>query len=285
VTWAVGYVLYIGALLSYTDGTIWTLLQHLTPTQNVGVSPSATSWNTQSWSISVEFWINILFLYLVSTTTLSYLLVAVAVAALLIVYSQSGDLDASHENYFHYLNSGLLRGLASFFLGVIACRAYRHCLFWKPPLALASVIEVVLLLAVVAIFYFRSSLRSEQDLIAPFLFCVVVVIYSLERGTVSHLFSQLKWLGDISYSVYLNHFTVIWLLLYGWQNILGLDVKSLRSFFTFALYLILVVAYSKATDIFIEKPAQLFLRKTGARSLKILRTKGWLFYRLSIHPS
>jgi len=263
VTWTAGYVLYIGALPSYADGTIWTFLQHLTLTQNVGLSPSETSWNTPSWSISVEFWINILFLYLVSITTRSYLLVAVAVGALFIIYSQSGDLDVSHENYFYYLNSGLLRGLASFFIGIIAYRVYRQCLAWKPELALASVIEVALLLAVVAIFYFRSSLRSEQDFIAPFLFCIVVVIYSLERGIVSLLFSKLKWLGDISYSVYLNHFTVIWLLLYGWQNILGLDMDSLRSFSTFALYLILVVAYSKATYIFIEKPAQLFLRKQG----------------------
>lgn len=261
VTWTAGYVLYIGAFPSYADGTVWTFFQHLTLTQNVGLSPSETSWNTPSWSISVEFWVNIFFLYLISITTRSYLLLVAAIVALIIIYSQSGDLDVSHENYFLYINSGLLRGLASFFLGIIAYRAYLKCLSSKASLGITSVFEIALLLAVIALFYFRSSLRSELDFIAPFLFCLVVVIYSLERGIVSRLFCKLKWLGDISYSVYLNHFTVIWLMLYVWENIFELEVESLRSPSTFALYLILVIAYSKCTYSLIEKPVQSLLRK------------------------
>lgn len=261
VTWTCGYVLYIGSFPSYADGTLWTFLQHLTLTQNVGLSPSETSWNTPSWSISVEFWVNILFFYLISITTRSYLLLAVAAGALVIIYSQSSDLDVSHENFFLVVNSGLLRGIASFFLGIIAYRGYRKCLALKTSAGGASFIEVALLLAVVATFYFRGSLRSDLDFIAPFLFCIVVVIYSLERGVVSSLFSKFKRLGEISYSVYLNHFTVIWLLLYVWQNILELEVEAIRNPYMFALYLILVIAYSKCTYSFIEKPAQLFLRK------------------------
>lgn len=263
VTWMAGYFLYIGALPSYADGTVWTFLQHLTLTQNVGLSPSETSWNTPSWSISVEFWINILFLYLISVTTRNYLLLAVAVISLITIYSQSGDLDVSHENFFTYLNSGLLRGLASFLLGIIAYRGYLKCLSSKTTPGVSSGLEIVLLLAVAALFFFRSSLRSELDFIAPFLFCIVVIIYSLERGIVSQLFGKLKWFGDISYSVYLNHFTVIWLLLYVWVNIFELEAEAdlVRSPSTFALYLILVIGYSKLTYVFIEKPAQSFLRK------------------------
>jgi peptidoglycan/LPS O-acetylase OafA/YrhL len=210
VTWTCGYVLYIGSFPSFADGTVWTFFQHLTLTQNVGLSPSETSWNTPSWSISVEFWVNLLFFFLISITTRSYLLFAVAVGTLVIIYSQSGDLDVSHENFFLVINSGLLRGL-----------------------------------------------------IAPFLFCILVVVYSLERGIVSSLFCKFKWLGDISYSVYLNHFTVIWLLLYVWVNILELEAEAdlVRSPSNFALYLVLVIGYSKFTYWFIEKPAQSFLRK------------------------
>jgi peptidoglycan/LPS O-acetylase OafA/YrhL len=263
VTWTCGYVLYIGSFPSFADGTVWTFFQHLTLTQNVGLSPSETSWNTPSWSISVEFWVNLLFFFLISITTRSYLLFAVAVGTLVIIYSQSGDLDVSHENFFLVINSGLLRGIASFFLGIIAYRGYRKCLTLKTSMGAASFIEVALLLAVVATFYFRSSLRSDLDFIAPFLFCILVVVYSLERGIVSSLFCKFKWLGDISYSVYLNHFTVIWLLLYVWVNILELEAEAdlVRSPSNFALYLVLVIGYSKFTYWFIEKPAQSFLRK------------------------
>ena len=263
VTWTCGYVLYIGSFPSYADGTIWTFLQHLTLTQNVGLSPSEISWNTPSWSISVEFWVNLLFFFLISITTPSYLLFSVAVGTLFIIYSQSGDLDVSHENFFLVINSGLLRGIASFFLGIIAYRGYRKFLTLKTSAGAASFIEVALLLAIVATFYFRSSLRSDLDFIAPFLFCILVMVYSLERGIVSSLFGKFKWLGDISYSVYLNHFTVIWLLLYVWVNILELEAEAdlVRSPSNFALYLVLVIGYSKFTYWFIEKPAQSFLRK------------------------
>ena len=47
---------------TYPDGTIFALVQNLTLTQNIGFNPSGISFNYPSWSISVEFWVNILFI-------------------------------------------------------------------------------------------------------------------------------------------------------------------------------------------------------------------------------
>ena len=251
----------MGAFPSYADGTVWTFFQQLTLTQNVGLSPTEISRNTQSWSISVEFWINIMFLCVVFTATRSYMLLAVAVGALYIIYSQSGDLDVSGENYFRYFSSSFQGGAASFLLGVISYRFYCKCSSSKVSVVVASVAEVAELLAIVAVFYFRNSLRSELDFIAPFLFCIVLVTFSVERGIVSKLFYRLKWFGSILYSIYLNHFTVIWLLLYVGQDMLGLNIESARNLFILALYLIVVIGHSNYTFSFVEKPSPLLLRK------------------------
>jgi len=64
VTFIAAYLLENGVLPAYVDGTFFTFLQQLTLTHNIGLNPSDITYNYPSWSISVEFWVNILFIFL-----------------------------------------------------------------------------------------------------------------------------------------------------------------------------------------------------------------------------
>ncbi len=94
------------ALPSYKDGTIFTFIQNLTLTQNIGFNPSKITFNSPSWSISVEFWVNILFVLFVTRKTRSSTLFFIALIGLLVIYGNTGHLDTHSSNYFTFINSG-----------------------------------------------------------------------------------------------------------------------------------------------------------------------------------
>ncbi len=51
---------------SYPDGALFTFVQHLTMMHNIGLNPHGLTWNYPSWSVSVEFVVNILFIFLMT---------------------------------------------------------------------------------------------------------------------------------------------------------------------------------------------------------------------------
>lgn len=240
-----------------TDGTLFTFIQHLTLTHNIGFSPSALTYNAPSWSISVEFWVNIIFIVFVSKTTKSSTLFFIALVGFLIIYGNTGHINTITSNYFTFVNSGILRGLSSFFLGILSYRIYLYYKYDKRIRKSANYIELLCITAVLVIVLGRNQNFSSIDMFAPFLFMFLIAIFAFELGTISNHTKKYKYLGAISYSIYLNQFPLLVMVKHALKEVVisrGLVV---------ALYLVMLIVLSHFTYQYIEKP----LRKKSQRLL------------------
>lgn len=248
----------MGGLPNYPDGAFYTFIQNLTLTQNIGLNPHGLTYNYPSWSISVEFWINILFILAIRKSTSSILIMVAAAACILLVLLNTGHFDTHYSNYYGYVNSGLVRGLGSFLLGVISYKVYLRVIKsalicnWLPLLELFSLVSVFLVVL------YRDGKTSWIDGMAPFVFCITVCIFAFERGPISRGLTQLKRLGEISYSIYLNQITVL-LICRFWME-LNFKADALESIF---IYIVLLVLYSYLTFMVIEAPCKSFFRRLG----------------------
>ena len=102
-----------------------------------------------------------------------------------------------------------------------------------------------------------------MDVFVPYLALLLVAIFAWEQGWLSRGLRRLAYLGEISYSVYLNHLVVIMVLRhlakpYGWD-------KPLILWLTFAV----VLVYSHFTHRYLEIP----LGKSMRRGLEALASK------------
>lgn len=239
-----------GSLPRYPDGTIFTLVQHLTLTQNIGLNSNGLTWNAPSWSISVEFWLNLLFFCCITRKTSSITLIILSTASLVIIYRLTGHLDTHYQNYFEVLNSGLLRGWASFVLGIVTYRAWLKLRSITFPPTLLLGIELICVFAIAGLLYPRDSNTHALDIFAPYIFACTVLIVALNRSGLAQLFAKLKWLGTISYSIYLNQLFVL-LLVGAAINYLGFSPAPLAP-----LYIIILLVFSSITYRFIEQPGK-----------------------------
>ncbi len=88
-----------------------------------------------------------------------------------------------------------------------------------------------------------------MNVFVPYVALLMVAIFAFERGWVSRVLRRLAYLGDISYSVYLNHLAVLMVfrhlaLQYGWPKaqVLGMTLA-------------VVLVYSHFTYRYLEIPA------------------------------
>lgn len=240
---------------SFPDGALFTFVQNLTLTHNIGLNPQGLTWNYPSWSVSVEFWVNILFIFLITRKTSSGWLFLLSTFGLVSLVRLHGNLNAQTEMYFSILNAGLLRGMASFLLGILAYRVY---LFYRDDWRVARYaawLEAACVLAVVGMLWSRTGGSAGMDVFVPYVALLMVAIFAFEQGWLSRGLRKLAYLGDISYSVYLNHLVVLMIfrhfaLQYGWDKplILGLT-------------LVTVLVYSHFTHRYLEIPVGKRLRR------------------------
>lgn len=235
-------------LPDYIDGTLATFLQQLTLTQNIGLNPNGLTWNYPSWSVSVEFWVNILFILFVSRTTHSMTIFLVALVGLIVIYINTGHLETQVANYYGYLNSGMLRGLSGFLLGVLAYRIYLRVNNVQGWLVVKTPLEITAVATVMVVIFAREEKVSSLDFFAPFVFIILVVSFADESGFLSRRLRRLAYLGTISYSIYLNQIIVGHLV---WRF-----VPALRDTFYFRLtvFLVVLLVVSHFTYMFVEKP-------------------------------
>ncbi|TRX72858.1 acyltransferase family protein [Pseudomonas mangiferae] len=263
LSYALVYTLLAGDIPHYPDGTLSTFLQQLTLTHNVGLNTHGQTWNAPSWSISVEFWLNLAFFAWIGRRTRSLALLLASLVCLGLVAVLTGHLDTTFQNYFQVFNSGLLRGWAAFLLGVLAYRGYRSLQARRLSPRALGLAQAVLLAAAVALFFPRA-LRL-LDLLAPPLFALAVTAFAFQAAWPARLLARLKGLGTISYSIYLNHLVILMGVNSGVCEPLGLAHGPLTP-----LYLAGLVAYSVLTYRFIEVPGKRLLRRLApARPLPI----------------
>lgn len=266
VSYAIVYIFIVKDIPRYPDGTLFTFLQQLTLTHNIGLNTHSLTWNAPSWSISVEFWLNLIFFCCIRRNTSSIFLLLMSIAGLMVIYNLTGHIDTTHQNYFQVVNSGLLRGWSSFVLGIIAYRAWREARRIKWPPLLVFCVEAGLCLLVGALFFALDWSMRPVEIFAPPVFAVVVFVFALEQGLMARLVQKLQWLGTISYSIYLNHLIVLMLVNSGLGH-LGYSSYQLAPF-----YLCAVLAYSVVTYRWIEVPGKHLIKHLEISAVRLSRS-------------
>lgn len=162
----------------------------------------AMSFNYPAWSISVEFYLYLLFglLSLLLPSLARYAFGLLALGAFVALYREAG------------LPTELaLRGIGCFFAGCVTYQLYLKAQGLRLSTWQASVLELIALITTgLAITYAGDG----QNLALALLFCLVVGVFAFEAGVVSRGLRSAGfiWLGTLSYSVYLTHALVLMLL-------------------------------------------------------------------------
>ncbi len=235
---------------NYSDGTIFTLIQNITLTQNIGLNPTEITWNHPSWSISVEFWVNIIFILFITKSTKSSTLFVCAISGLILIYYKTGHLDTHYANYYGFINSGMVRGISSFFIGILSYRIFLHYRNNATIIKYINYLELMCVALIIAVVFFRSGKFSQIDFFAPFIFMLVVPVFSIEAGFLSKPLKWFSYLGIISYSIYLNQVAVLLVT----ESILNKFDTPLAPIVALSIFLLNLIIYSHFTYIYIEKP-------------------------------
>jgi len=229
-------------------------------------------WNMPSWSIAAELWT-----YLIFAVLLRYMFrwivpicILIAVIAPLVI----SQLTDHYLNLFH--EGALLRCMFGFSLGIIGWRMVDRVAQIRLALWANHLIELTLVAMVVLFVSIAGA--GPLSLMAPFLFCVAVLVFSRELGIVSRLLRRPPFvlLGTLSYSIYMVH----WFLLLRFVNALsfveklfGLELVSstnghntvgggaLFGDMMSILFLAIVIGMSWLSYNFIELPGQRFVRR------------------------
>jgi peptidoglycan/LPS O-acetylase OafA/YrhL len=219
--------------------------------------------NYPSWSISVEFWLYLMFALLMlvvrprlARITASVLFVGMSLAYFIIYWS------AAPEPLRTLDTRGLPRGMLSFFQGVLVFYIHRWLSArWAAPAGrggmaasigthwLSAVQVLAVLLALVLVD--RQNQLGTAQLVIPFAFALVVLLLVPDRGVVAGLLQTrpMQWLGLHSYSIYLTHVTVLTLV--DW---LGRAVPEPAKHLVGLFYVAGVFGASMLTYRFIEEP-------------------------------
>jgi peptidoglycan/LPS O-acetylase OafA/YrhL len=218
-------------------------------------------WNGPSWSISTEFYTYLLFAAAVALTRrrIVLLLLPVAVASALALWMLVGSIGTTFD-------WGLIRCILSFSAGVMTWHAYRAA-----SLRCGTMLELICIVLIVAFVCHAGNTRLS--LAAPAVFALAVLVFAAEAGAVSRLMRApaLLWLGERSYSIYMVHALVLWLLadcvklfrLVGIELIAGAESTSglWQNDVLYLIYIVLVLGVAALTYRTIEVPPRAWIRR------------------------
>jgi peptidoglycan/LPS O-acetylase OafA/YrhL len=263
------------AAAAFSGGTQpLALLTNLFLVHSLNVHDGLT-WNGPSWSISTELWVYVVFaLVSVWLGMRNWMLLIAAVAApLLLLHLSKTGMDTTYDY-------GLIRCVFGFALGVVCFRVHSG---WPHPGArsrpvLMTVLEVLTVAAVVS--FVAAAGTSAWSFLAPFVFSVAVLIFAIEAGAVSRLFRIpfLRWLGKLSYSIYLTHYIFVLVLpgvvkrllhrdlwtpmpLPSGQYVLAFGRNNLEGTLFYAALLAVTLAFSAFTYRWVETPGRDWTRR------------------------
>ncbi len=217
------------------------------------------SWNLPSWSIAAEWWTYLLAIFIIPLinkgfSRITYVFWGLSLVGLFLLtqYGGNGNLD-------YTLDFGTLRCLFEFTLGLGIYQVYKKVkdsnTFWKSDWAFyISIIGAYLFLHM-----------NIHDLFVIIFFGGIVLSAALNTGIPSRILNvkPLRFLGDISYSVYLLQ--LFWLLLFlNYKNLnfeKGVIPDMTTKLVILGVLLSLLIVNSYLTYRFLEIPAQRYLRK------------------------
>jgi len=160
------------------------------------------SFNSPSWSISIEIYLYVLlFLSVVVFSKFKkYIWILTPVIVFYLIISES-----------EILLDPVLRGLSGFFGGASTYLLYKKIHNIRTTRLLASIIEVSVVACIIVLVQSKFEYRG---IITTILFCITILVFSFESGVVSN-FLKLKPFqeaGKLSYSIYMIHSAILFLI-------------------------------------------------------------------------
>jgi peptidoglycan/LPS O-acetylase OafA/YrhL len=185
---------------AFKDNTVWTFIQQLLLVHALGFTRIEQPFNLPSWSISVEFYTYLVFgvLCLIPWVRGRLLGFALLAGASLASLALGQDFVGGFSQF--------LQCLAGYFLGclvgALVARFPRLC---PRGSTLAAVVVMALFLA------FKSDPRFDIMIFILSALVVLAIVASPDDFTKAFLrHPWLKFLGLISYSIYMSHTFVLW---------------------------------------------------------------------------
>lgn len=206
--YAAAFLYHHGTLPDYPDGLAFTLFQQATLLHCVGFNGQGLTWNFPAWTVSVEFWINLVVFFLVSARIRSGGLLIAAVVAYLCLYNgfKEYGLNISYQLAGGWLAGGVLRGLGGFALGWLAFRTHARILPDVSSRVAWTALETGSLAGLTAISLRADGTVATDYVAIPALFALAVAL-ARERGLFAAVLGlpPLRFLGRISYGIFLLH--------------------------------------------------------------------------------
>jgi peptidoglycan/LPS O-acetylase OafA/YrhL len=232
---------------------------------NVGLT-DGIYFNQAAWSISTEMVVNVIWFVMIAKfrapTWVFAAIIGVSMLYLVEMQHYKMAVPIVTKGIF---NLALVRCVAGFFLGVIFHREIlsRHgSLTSTNPLAV-NLASMALLAVMAFCFYFHDAQSFEGvDYVAVFLFFPGLIYAALMKGSwigFALRFRPLVWLGERSYSIYMVHLP-IWYLIPTVERLSGHDLPVPIKGFAFLAVTLLV---SELTYRLIEMPARRAIMHRG----------------------
>jgi peptidoglycan/LPS O-acetylase OafA/YrhL len=224
-----------------------------------GLWAQGLSWNNPAWSISLEFIAYVLFPLLFPWLWRSRPR-GKALVGLLTFVALVGLAWDTGDNFNQWNGiPAILRCLPEFLLGVLVYIIYYQGLFAQ---LLASDLALGLVLAVLCALV--HGVASDLGIVLLFPWLIVAAVRN--EGLLRHLLNAapLRWLGDVSYSLYLVHWFVMFALVESVQRLAGLNLRQFppaASVVTALLLLAVSVALAGVTHRAVEVRGGRWLRR------------------------
>lgn len=208
--------------------------------------------NPVSWSISAEMFSYLVFgLIVLFLKERAFLTMRVIAIGLFIFFLWHGRLEETS-------NLGFLRGLMGFSFGVLAFD-------WSKKVKWNNLFVgiVLIFISAISLYQFDHTANNQFLMVMPIIFMIMVTYLSHAENRFTKLLEQKvpQYLGKISYSVYLNHYLVIWIVYFLFRRLLGLQYNALNVWVGFLLVMGFTVLYSSLTYRFVEIDISKWLKK------------------------
>jgi peptidoglycan/LPS O-acetylase OafA/YrhL len=229
---------------------------------------SVPSLNPPSWSISAEIIVNVIFVGLLINRRF-FILIGCLLSYAALAHS-SRQMGGIYQLEYGFIALGLLRCFGGFLLGVLCYDVYQYFRGQDNegldfPMWMMNLTEASLIFVLGCLGTFHSVLPYSSFIFVATL-SIIIIVFANGRGFISKILKNklLVYLGTISYSIYLVHFVLFYVVRDNLKLFPNEGVALI-------IFLALVILFSHLSYEFVEKPSIKYFRgfKNDEREFKI----------------
>lgn len=221
--------------------------------------PDSSGWNIPSWSVASEWFAYLIFPLIawVLNKIKSANIFGIIIFLIFFIMYTTAIIMNNGTQYMPQAEWVLLRVISEFIIGCCLFNLYDH----TPQIFFSDVASVCLTGTIIT--FCMLGLPSLFDGIIIILFSLLILNLSQANGTVARILScnTMIYLGQISYSIYLAHFTVLIVFNQVFKRANFIEQSSIEYLFLFYLgYIAMSVMTGHILFFLIENPCRNFLK-------------------------